>query len=310
LKEELQKIETVISSLNPGEKSVDKKGKKKVKKKKLEKAVKAIRKQVAKAIEGVKSTAESLVDRVTSADAGPTEAPVTAAKKSPKRATAGKAPAKASKAPAEAERKAEGGSQAPRGKRAETKATASNNSAEAAASSSAATPAKKTRTRRAPIPAAPTVEAATTVKRTQTKKAATKTASEAANAVLPASTAKKTPIAKPVSEKAGTASVKAQAVKTGATTKATPQKAIAKKAPKPDVLASFDVKATMDDKIRYALGQKKDSTKAELIDYLNGLDPDYGLTKLRKVVAFRLNHLLKTGQIKGKESEAGFRYAN
>jgi len=268
LKEELQKIETVISSLNPGEKSVDKKGKKKGKKKKLEKAVKAIRKQVAKAIDGVKSTAEFLVDRVASPDTKPTEIPVTPAKKSPRKAAA----------------------------------------TDSAAASAA--PTKKTRTRRAAIPTAPTVEAATTVKRTQTKKAATKTASEAANAVLPAPTTRKPPMAKPVSEKAGTASVKAQAVKTGATAKAPPQKAIAKKAPKSDVLASFDVKATMDDKIRYALGQKKDSTKAELIDYLNGLDPDYGLTKLQKVVAFRLNHLLKTGQIKGKESEAGFRYAN
>ncbi|GGC23900.1 hypothetical protein GCM10011386_14850 [Parapedobacter defluvii] len=72
---------------------------------------------------------------------------------------------------------------------------------------------------------------------------------------------------------------------------------------------AFDPTSTMDEKIRYALGQKRNSTKEELIEYLNGLEPDYGLSKLRKVVAFRLNHLLKTGKIKGKESKAGIRYS-
>lgn len=74
--------------------------------------------------------------------------------------------------------------------------------------------------------------------------------------------------------------------------------------------STFEPGGTMDEKIRYALGQKRNSTKDELIEYLNGLEPDYGLSKLRKVVAFRLNHLLKTGKIKGKESKAGIRYAN
>lgn len=72
----------------------------------------------------------------------------------------------------------------------------------------------------------------------------------------------------------------------------------------------FNPNATMDEKIRYALGQKGNSTKEELIDHLNGLEPAYGLSKLRKVVAFRLNHLVKTGKIKGKESKSGIRYAN
>lgn len=76
------------------------------------------------------------------------------------------------------------------------------------------------------------------------------------------------------------------------------------------VSSAFSPNGTMDEKIRYALGQKRSSTKEELIEYLNGLEPDYGLSKLRKVVAFRLNHLLKTGKIKGKESKAGIRYAN
>ncbi|MGK6350180.1 hypothetical protein [Parapedobacter sp. DT-150] len=72
--------------------------------------------------------------------------------------------------------------------------------------------------------------------------------------------------------------------------------------------ASFDPSATMDQKIRYALEKKPDSTKEELIDHLNGLDPDYGLSKLKKVVAFRLNHLLKTGTVTGRERDGGFRY--
>jgi len=79
---------------------------------------------------------------------------------------------------------------------------------------------------------------------------------------------------------------------------------------KKPIPSTFEPSGTMDEKIRYALGQKRNSTKEELIEYLNGLEPDYGLSKLRKVVAFRLNHLLKTGKIKGKESKAGIRYAN
>jgi hypothetical protein len=71
----------------------------------------------------------------------------------------------------------------------------------------------------------------------------------------------------------------------------------------------YDPSATMDEKIKYALSKKRNSTKEQLIEYLNTLEPAYGLSKLRKVVAFRLNHLLKTGQIKGQESDAGFRYA-
>ena len=78
----------------------------------------------------------------------------------------------------------------------------------------------------------------------------------------------------------------------------------------PAVVAEEKKLSTMDEKIRYALSQKRNSTKEELIEYLNGLDPDYGLSKLRKVVAFRLNHLLKTGKINGKESKSGIRYAN
>ncbi|SEK29225.1 hypothetical protein [Parapedobacter koreensis] len=74
------------------------------------------------------------------------------------------------------------------------------------------------------------------------------------------------------------------------------------------VPASFDPAATMDEKIRYALGQRNNSTKAELIDYLDDLEPSYGLTKLKRVAAFRLNHLLKTGQISGQDSGDGFRY--
>lgn len=72
----------------------------------------------------------------------------------------------------------------------------------------------------------------------------------------------------------------------------------------------FNPNATMDEKIRYALGQKGNCTKEELIDYLDSLEPGYGLSKLRKVVAFRLNHLVKAGKIKGKASKAGIRYAN
>ena len=72
----------------------------------------------------------------------------------------------------------------------------------------------------------------------------------------------------------------------------------------------FGPSGTMDEKIRYALNQKRNSTKEELIECLNGLDPDYGLSKLRKVVAFRLTYLVKAGKIKAKESKAGIRYAN
>lgn len=72
---------------------------------------------------------------------------------------------------------------------------------------------------------------------------------------------------------------------------------------------AFDTTATIDEKIRFALAQKNGRTKAELIDYLNGLEPSYGLTKLKRVVAFRLNHLVKTGQISAQESDGGRSYA-
>ncbi len=64
----------------------------------------------------------------------------------------------------------------------------------------------------------------------------------------------------------------------------------------------------MDERIRHALGQKGNVTKEGLIDLLHASDPDYGLPKLKKVVAFRLNHLVKTGQIKRKENKTGIRY--
>jgi|GEM_PF-987214 len=90
------------------------------------------------------------------------------------------------------------------------------------------------------------------------------------------------------------------------------RKAAAKKTVEPKAAdePALAPNGTMDEKIRYALGQKRSTTKEELIEYLNALEPDYGLSKLRKVVAFRLNHLVKTGKIKAKESKAGIRYAN
>jgi len=71
---------------------------------------------------------------------------------------------------------------------------------------------------------------------------------------------------------------------------------------------TLSANGTMDEKICYALSQKRNRTKEELIEYLHGLAPDYGLSKLRKVVAFRLTYLLKTGKIKRKEGKAGIRY--
>lgn len=143
--------------------------------------------------------------------------------------------------------------------------------------------------------------AAESVKAISSTPKAEKAAARAATA--PAETAEaKAPVKKTRASKTeGSKPETAKAVEASAPA---PKKAAAK------TPASFDPKATMDEKIRYALGQKKDSTKEELIDYLNGLEPDYGLTKLRKVVAFRLNHLLKTGQIKSKNGAAGLRYAN
>lgn len=90
---------------------------------------------------------------------------------------------------------------------------------------------------------------------------------------------------------------------------AAPKKNVERAADKP-IPELFDPKATMDSKIRFALEQKKNSTKSELIDYLDSLEPTYGLAKLKKVVSVRLNHLVKTGQVNARESKAGPRYAN
>ncbi|WP_353125541.1 hypothetical protein [Parapedobacter pyrenivorans] len=222
LREELEKIETMLSVVGANSKSAIKKGKKRGKKK-LEKAVKSIRKKVTQAIEGAKTQAEKLVDRIVSSDAEESGAK--------KRKAVSDAPL-AADAP---------------------KRTRSPQVAKPASSASAAAETDQVTTKQEPV-----------------KKAV---AAKVAKVPAPASP-------KPAAKKA-----------IGKTTS-----------------ASFDPKAKMDDKIRFALTQKKGSSKTDVIDYLNNLEPEYGLTKLKKVVAFRLNHLLKTGQVKGQERKDGFRY--
>ncbi|GGG82126.1 hypothetical protein GCM10007415_13650 [Parapedobacter pyrenivorans] len=140
--------------------------------------------------------------------------------------------------------------------------------------------------------------AADAPKRTRSRQVAKPASSASAAVETDQVTTKQEPVKKAVA-------TKASKVPTPASPKPATKKATGKTIP-----VSFDPKAKMDDKIRFALAQKKGSTKAEVIDYLNNLDPEYGLTKLKKVVAFRLNHLLKTGQVKGSEHKDGFRYAN
>ena len=259
LRDELEKMETMLSVVGASSKETLKKGKKKGKKK-LDKAIKAIRKKVAQAIEGAKVKLSS----------APAVKPETLAKKAnePK---VRKAKALSTKATEKIE--------APRGKGSTTQSVKKLSTTTPVSNAPIATeaPAKRTRTRQAAKPAVSSSESIETA---------------------PAST-KQVPVKKAVTAKAAKE-------RAPATSKA----AADKKAAGKTIPASFDPKANMDDKIRFALAHKKNSTKAEVIDYLNSLEPEYGLTKLKKVVAFRLNHLLKTGQVKGQESKLGIRYAN
>ena len=260
LRDELEKMETMLSVVGASSKSALKKGKKKSKKK-IEKAVKAIRKKVAQAIEGAKA-------KLTSAPAVGSETPAKKASE-PKTRKAKAVPTKAAEK-----------NEPPRGKGNATpsvKKVSATTSVPDAPIAAVEAPAKRTRTRRVAKPAVP-ADVSTETDQATTKQAPVKKAVTPKVAKEPASVASKT--------------------------------AVAKKATGKPVPTSFDPKANMDEKIRFALAQKKSSTKTEVIDYLNGLEPEYGLTKLKKVVAFRLNHLLKTGQVKGQESKVGIRYAN
>jgi len=287
LQEELDKVEAAIASLGMEIKPSGKKEKKK--KKKLEKTVKAIRKKVAKAIDGVKSQAEALMETAASTDAGPAERTKPTRRRTPavKAAAPSSEAAQAQAAPAE----------------------------KPAAPTPSAAKAKRTSTSKKATADAQGTSAASQGKPKRGRAAAKTATDEPVSGTIPPVLENEGPTgrAKP---KETTRSKRATAVKPSVAAadtqheQAAPKAARRTNAKRIPKAAALNPSATMDDKIKHALEIKQNSTRDELVDYLHGLDPDYGMTKLRRVIAFRLNHLLKTGQIKGQESETGFRYTS